>query len=158
MQSKTNFVCSQYRFILPSFLMKRLRLFLISCLFLLLLDLVTKYIFVDLQWWDYFFFLAHVCNTGVSFSFPLPYWLMISIGTLATIVLVRAGYTRKLSMWCVVILLAGVLGNLFDRIVYDCVRDFLFFPRFVCNLADVYLSGGVVILIWQEFFGKKKWD
>jgi signal peptidase II len=50
-----------------------------------------------------------------------------------------------------VLLLAGAIGNLIDRIFWWGVRDFIdfhFWPIF--NLADVYLSFGVMIWIWQN--------
>ena len=60
-----------------------------------------------------------------------------------------------------ILILGGALGNLFDRIFYKAVPDFIDlhinnFHWFIFNIADIFISLGVVILIVLEFFGKKK--
>ena len=48
-----------------------------------------------------------------------------------------------------------VLGNLFDRIVFHGVRDFLYFYWFewpVFNIADCLLVCGAAVLLLQAFF------
>ena len=55
----------------------------------------------------------------------------------------------------------GSLGNIFDRLYYSAVVDFIDFHInnihwFIFNIADIFISLGVVILIVLEFFGKKK--
>lgn len=58
------------------------------------------------------------------------------------------------------LILAGTLGNLYDRIVFLGVRDFLQwyylfnFPRF--NIADSCLVCGASVLLLQAFFAKEK--
>ena len=54
--------------------------------------------------------------------------------------------------------LGGALGNLFDRLFLGYVRDFLKFDFLdflnfpICNLADVFLNVGVVILVVYFIF------
>ncbi len=57
------------------------------------------------------------------------------------------------------LILAGTLGNLFDRLVFGGVRDFMHFhyqsfdwPVF--NVADCCLVCGAILLLSQAFFGK----
>ena len=55
----------------------------------------------------------------------------------------------------------GSLGNIFDRLYYAAVVDFIDFHInnihwFIFNIADIFISLGVIILITIEFFGKKK--
>lgn len=59
------------------------------------------------------------------------------------------------------ILLAGVLGNMYDRVVYGHVRDMIYilpkwdvFP-WIFNVADTLLCVGVALLIVQGWFGEK---
>jgi len=57
------------------------------------------------------------------------------------------------------LILAGTLGNLFDRLVFGGVRDFmhLHYQSFdwpVFNLADCCLVCGAFLLLAQAFFGK----
>jgi signal peptidase II len=55
----------------------------------------------------------------------------------------------------------GSLGNIFDRLYYSAVVDFIDFHInnihwFIFNIADIFISLGVIILITVEFFGRKK--
>ena len=55
----------------------------------------------------------------------------------------------------------GSLGNIFDRLYYSAVVDFIDFHInnihwFIFNIADIFISLGVIILITIEFFGRKK--
>ncbi|HZT83600.1 MAG TPA: signal peptidase II [Gemmataceae bacterium] len=58
------------------------------------------------------------------------------------------------------LILAGTLGNLYDRLVFDGVRDFIhvhYRPHFdwpVFNLADCCLVGGAFLLLAQAFWGR----
>jgi signal peptidase II len=58
-------------------------------------------------------------------------------------------------------ILAGAVGNFYDRVVYGVVRDmFLLFPGtklfpWVFNPADVFLDVGVVLAIYIIFWGNK---
>jgi lipoprotein signal peptidase len=52
------------------------------------------------------------------------------------------------------LILAGTLGNLFDRVVFGGVRDFLYFYWIewpVFNVADCFLVGGAGLLLLQAF-------
>jgi signal peptidase II len=55
-------------------------------------------------------------------------------------------------------LLAGVVGNLYDRVVFGYVRDMIYvFPRwgafpYVFNVADSLLCTGVAIMILYSLF------
>ena len=55
--------------------------------------------------------------------------------------------------------MAGAIGNLFDRIVYGAVRDFFDFYLInwaVFNIADTYITVGVIILLVSLFIPEKK--
>ena len=57
------------------------------------------------------------------------------------------------------LILGGTLGNLFDRVVFGGVRDFLHFYLFewpVFNVADCCLVVGAGLLLVQALFGKGK--
>ena len=54
----------------------------------------------------------------------------------------------------------GSLGNIFDRLYYSSVPDFIDihfynFHWFIFNVADIFISIGVFLLIYSEFFRKK---
>jgi lipoprotein signal peptidase len=58
------------------------------------------------------------------------------------------------------LILAGTLGNLYDRLVFDGVRDFLhwnkWFDWYVFNIADVCLVVGASMLVLEAFFARPK--
>jgi signal peptidase II len=57
------------------------------------------------------------------------------------------------------LILGGTLGNLYDRIVFDGVRDYLYwffiFKTAVFNIADFFLVCGALLLLVQAFLGKQ---
>ena len=58
-------------------------------------------------------------------------------------------------------ILGGAIGNLFDRIIYKSVPDFIDihfgdFHWFIFNVADIFISLGVIFMILIEIIGKKK--
>src|SRR5262249_39846060 len=69
---------------------------------------------------------------------------------------------RPTDRWlCVALglILGGTVGNLFDRIVFGGVRDFLYFYWFefpVFNVADSCLVVGASLLFLRALFGKHK--
>ena len=55
----------------------------------------------------------------------------------------------------------GALGNLFDRIFYKAVPDFIDFHYqnfhwFIFNVADIFITLGVIFMIMMNFFNKNK--
>ena len=57
-------------------------------------------------------------------------------------------------------ILGGSLGNLYDRISYSAVPDFIDlnysgYHWFVFNVADIFISIGIISLIFFEIFKKK---
>ena len=59
-------------------------------------------------------------------------------------------------------ILGGSLGNLFDRLYYSAVPDFIDihyenYHWFVFNVADIFISFGIICLIFDEiFFNNRK--
>ena len=61
----------------------------------------------------------------------------------------------------IAIILGGSLGNLFDRIYYYAVPDFIDlhfgnYHWFIFNLADIFITVGIIGLILIEVFKKEK--
>ena len=62
--------------------------------------------------------------------------------------------------YSIILILGGALGNLFDRIYYSAVPDFIDlhfqgFHWFVFNVADIFITFGVICLILSETNLKK---
>ncbi len=115
-----------------------------------------------------FFNLVLVFNKGAAFSFlaSAPGWQMPFFATIAVVASVVIGFlilkhaSRKLFCSGLALILGGALGNLYDRLVYGHVVDFLDFhaagwhwPAF--NVADSAITVGAGILIVESFFQTK---
>jgi len=102
--------------------------------------------------------LYRVHNSGIAFS------LLSSFGSLSLVAMILVVTIVVLVMWWRTsdggrlaaigygLIVGGALGNLFDRLAYGHVVDFLFLhlgtrPLFVFNLADAALTVGPALLI-----------
>jgi signal peptidase II len=115
-----------------------------------------------------FFSLVDVTNTGAAFgSFKgnNVFFILISIIALVvvTILLVRPRTRDSWRDLSLSLLLAGILGNLTDRLLYGHVIDFLLFdlhiryadPWPAFNVADSCISIAVVLFIIHSFWKQK---
>jgi signal peptidase II len=111
-----------------------------------------------------FFSLVNVTNTGAAFgSFRgnNTFFIVISIVALVVVVtlLVRPRRTDAWRDLSLALLLAGILGNLTDRLLYRHVIDFLLFnlhiryadPWPAFNVADSCISIAVVLFVVHSF-------
>ena len=69
--------------------------------------------------------------------------------------------TNDFRVYFFLIILGGSLGNLFDRIYYSAVPDFIDisykgYHWFVFNVADIFITVGIILLILAEFISYKK--
>ena len=58
-------------------------------------------------------------------------------------------------------ILGGAIGNFSDRILYKAVPDFIdfhvgSFHWFIFNVADIFITIGVIFMILLEFIGNNK--
>ena len=61
--------------------------------------------------------------------------------------------------YALLMILGGAFGNIFDRITYKAVPDFIDFHVgdfhwFIFNVADIFISLGVILMILIELFDK----
>lgn len=115
-----------------------------------------------------FFSLVHVRNLGGAFSFLHDYryaqyvFTILPIIIAAVLLYVILTYTFPMAKTLsLTLILAGALGNIYDRISYGNVVDFLDFyystyhwPAF--NVADISVSCGIGLWIYAELFHTKK--
>jgi signal peptidase II len=117
-----------------------------------------------------FFSITHVENTGAAFSL-FAEWpqrvrvpLLVGFSTVATIVVCYLLWSSvKRFTWtgiALAFILGGAVGNLYDRILYGRVTDFLHFyigahtwPDF--NLADSAIVTGATLLTIDLIFGAR---
>ena len=67
----------------------------------------------------------------------------------------------KIRSFLFLLVLGGSCGNLFDRLYYSAVPDFIDlnyegFHWFVFNIADIFISCGLICLIFIEILDYKK--
>lgn len=110
-----------------------------------------------------FFYLTNVHNSGAAWSIlDGKRFLLIVIGGLGLYVVSRLWKSFKSNFrndLAISLLYGGICGNLFDRVVYGFVRDFLDFNIFgynfpVFNLADSFIFIGVCLLVYASFKGE----
>ena len=63
--------------------------------------------------------------------------------------------------YSLLMILGGALGNVFDRIIYKAVPDFIDFHVgnfhwFIFNVSDIFISLGVILMIILEIIDKPK--
>jgi len=116
--------------------------------------------------------LLHVQNRGISFSLfsdlsdsiRIPFLVGVSLIAVLAMIYYQNRYWRRLDFFTragLVCVLPGAAGNLIDRSFYGYVTDFLHFrwydtSFFVNNLADCFISLGVVFFILPILFSKNK--
>ncbi len=147
--------------------MKR-KIFFISVIFFLI-DLLTK-VFVKsfdnypITIIDGFFDIDMVMNDGAAFSSFRGYqFILIIIAIFVLFYIVKSiipAIKTRLGLVSVSLLIGGIVGNLFDRIFYGKVVDFLSFNIFgymfpVFNFADVFICCGIVLYLIDYLRGEK---
>jgi len=107
-----------------------------------------------------------IWNNGIAFglfSFEQDFYynlftlLIITITSIVIWLSYKADGLEKISY---LLIIGGSLGNIFDRILYSSVPDFIDisinnFHWFIFNVADIFISIGVVLLIILELIKKK---
>ncbi len=108
-----------------------------------------------------------IWNEGIafglmSFNNDLFYNILSAIILIITIVvLILALKNKGIKRYAFLSIFAGSLGNLYDRFFYFAVPDFIDFHFdgfhwFIFNVADIFITLGVIIMIMTEFFVKKQ--
>ncbi len=113
---------------------------------------------------DNFFWLTHVHNTGAAWSLfngRVGILTVVSfVAAIALIVIYLRDQQSKIANIALVLMIAGTIGNLYDRFALNYVRDFLSFNLFgymfpVFNVADSLLVIGVFILIVEVLISER---
>ena len=131
-----------------------------------LLNLQAKGIDVDFYIYPFLNFYL-IWNTGIGFGLASMeaniYYhiltliiLIINIGLIFFLIKSKGIYT-----YLIALIIGGSLGNLFDRIYYYAVPDFIDlhignYHWFIFNVADIFITVGIIGLIFVEIFKKEK--
>ncbi len=124
-----------------------------SIVLLFIFDRLTKLYIINNPSQDGFFSL-HI-NKSIAFSLPLPDLIFYPLIILILITLVsywlRSFKQKDIFIWPWALVIIGAASNLIDRFNYDGVVDFINIPYFtVLNISDIYITIGVIWLLWHE--------
>ena len=108
-----------------------------------------------------------VWNTGIGFGLAsletnIFYHILTAIITIVNIVLIVFLLKAKgIYIYLFALIIGGSLGNLFDRIYYYAVPDFIDihlgnFHWFTFNVADIFITVGIISFIFTELLKKEK--
>tara|TARA_B100001027_G_scaffold99106_1_gene68059 strand:- start:433 stop:921 length:489 start_codon:yes stop_codon:yes gene_type:complete len=157
---------------------KKYKIFILNLslvLVIFLIDRVTKYHVINLfeNFNDQQIFITSflniylIWNEGIAFGlfssgneniYNFVTFLIFIINLIIIYILFNLNDVRK---YFFMIVLGGSLGNLFDRLIYNAVPDFIDFHInnfhwFIFNPADIFITIGVTCLILDEIFFKNQ--
>ena len=153
---------------------KKFLYYSIVVIFVFLLDRISKIYILNLAETDQsvdiylssYLNLYLIWNTGIGFGilssnqeffYNSITFIIILINIFILFMLFKYNDYR---VYFLLIVLGGSLGNLYDRIQYRAVPDFIdlhyeSFHWFVFNVADIFISLGIICLILAEVFFNK---
>ena len=108
--------------------------------------------------------ISLIWNEGIAFglfSFNQNYLydlLTIIISIIIFIILVMLIQQKGLRKYALSMIFGGAIGNLYDRIFFQAVPDFIDFHIadfhwFIFNIADIFITVGVIFMIFCELIG-----
>ena len=117
---------------------------------------INDYLNLDLVW-----------NTGIGFglfSSNSNFFYNSITGLIGCIILFLIYLIFKSKLWDKIlfsIIVGGALGNFYDRLVYYAVPDFIDvhyqrFHWFTFNIADMFITLGIIMLISKDFIKKNE--
>ena len=118
--------------------------------------LSSKFLNIHLIWNEGIAFGLFSFDNNVFYNF-----LTIFIFIIVLIILFMIFKSEEKKKYALFMILGGALGNLYDRIDYRAVPDFIDFHFgefhwFIFNFADVFITLGVFFMILLEFIGNNK--
>ena len=154
---------------------KKILLNLLALIFIFALDRISKLYIIKLAeinnsvdiYLSSYLNLNLIWNKGIAFGmlsfdegaiYNFITILIIIVNFIILIIIVRS---NDIKCYFFIFILGGSMGNLFDRLYYYAVPDFIDFHInrfhwFIFNVADIFISLGVICLIFVEIFLNKK--
>jgi len=108
-----------------------------------------------------------IWNTGIGFGFlssssSLIYnTISVIVGIIVIVLIYISLKSDKFDKTAFSLIIGGALGNFYDRIFFNAVPDFIDihygnFHWFTFNIADIFITIGVICFITKGFFVKDK--
>ena len=116
----------------------------------------SKFLNIHLIWNEGIAFGLFSFNEDYLYNF-LTFLIFIVI-ILIVFMIRKSDPVRK---YALLLVLGGALGNFFDRLIYKAVPDFIDFHVgnfhwFIFNVSDIFITLGIVGMIFMEIFSKNK--
>ena len=138
-----------------------------------ILDRISKIIIIDNQINNQSIFVNNylnfelVWNTGIGFGllsqnaniyYHLTSLLIFTVIVFLIYLIAKADFAEK-TLYSLI--LGGAVGNLYDRLIYFAVPDFIDFHInnfhwFTFNIADIFITLGIILIITKDIIFKKK--
>jgi len=116
----------------------------------------SKYLNINLIW-----------NDGIAFGLfsfeknSLYNFLTLIIIVIIIIIILMTAKAKGIKKYSLLMILGGAIGNVFDRLFNRSVPDFIDFHVgnfhwFIFNIADVFITLGVIFMILIEIIGNNR--
>jgi len=110
--------------------------------------------------------ISLIWNEGIAFglfSFEKSHFynvLSLAIAFVILILITMAVKNTGFKRYSLLIIIGGALGNLFDRVFFSAVPDFIDFHIgefhwFIFNVSDIFITLGVIAMIILELIDKE---
>ena len=155
--------------------LQRILFYLFTVILIFFLDRISKLYILNLAelnnsvdiYLSSFLNLYLIWNKGIAFGLlsveeNLIYNLITLLISIINVVIVFLIIKiEDIRAYFLILILGGSLGNLFDRVYYASVPDFIDFHIgnfhwFIFNVADIFITLGITCLILAEIFLNKK--
>jgi len=142
---------------------------LIVILSIFILDRLTKFYVIYLNqinsgseiFSSKFLNIYLIWNEGIAFGLfsfnedNLYNFLTLFILVIIFVILYMISKSSGFKKYSLLMIFGGALGNVFDRIIYKAVPDFIDFHVgnfhwFIFNVADIFITTGVIFMIYFE--------
>ena len=162
---------------MPNYLNKNFFINLFIILVIFFLDRISKFYVISQSeknlsydlFQSKFLNISLIWNEGIAFgllSFEKDHFyniLTILILIVVILILFMIFRSEGLKKYSLMMILGGALGNLYDRIFFGAVPDFIDFHVgnfhwFIFNVSDIFITLGVIFLITLELNINKKKD
>lgn len=108
-----------------------------------------------------------IWNEGIAFGLfafeesEFYNFLTLFISLIISVIIYMVIKSNGLKRFALLMIIGGALGNLYDRVIFLAVPDFIDFHIgnfhwFTFNIADIFISVGVIFMILLEFIDNNK--
>ena len=117
---------------------------------------ITSFLNFNLIWNEGIAFGLFSFNEEIYYNL-LTIFICLIVAVIIWLMLRSKGFEKL----CYIMIIGGSFGNVFDRIFYSAVPDFIDihfnnFHWFIFNVADIFITLGILCLISIEILGNKK--